>query len=87
MKDEKEDGKTKYGLLAQQIYSAMRKLGIDPTDQDLIEVVENLEGRDDGMYCRNGTHYRVNYENLHALHIAAIQDIEKRVSKLEQEVK
>lgn len=86
MKDTKEDNSVRYGLLAQQVISAMNECGINTAEQNIIEIVENAEGRDDGMYCGEGTHYRLNYENLHALHIAAIQNMQKKIKELEEKL-
>lgn len=86
MKDAKEDATIRYGLLAQQVISAMEKHGINPDEQNLIEVVENAPRRDDGMYCKEGTHYRLNYENLHALHISMIQKQHEEIEMLKNEL-
>lgn len=87
MKDSKEDESIRYGLLAQQVICAMERHNVDPMKQNLIEVVENAQGRDDGMYCLGRTHYRLNYENLHALHIKKIQSQQKEIESLSEEIK
>lgn len=86
LKDTKEDDSIRYGLLAQQVISAMEQQGINHCEQNLIEVVENAPGRDDGMYCKDGTHYRLNYENLHALHISMIQKQHEEIEMLKNEL-
>lgn len=85
-KDTKENDKVHYGLLAQQVINLLSENGIDYQDTNLIEIVENAPGRDDGMYCSGGTHYRINYEELHAWHILAIQELVDRISELEEKV-
>ncbi|MFA6873407.1 MAG: tail fiber domain-containing protein, partial [Bacteroidaceae bacterium] len=86
-KDTKEDGKKHYGLLAQQVVKNLTDKGIDYKDTALIEEVQNQPGRDDGMYCKDGKHYRINYEELHGLHIATIQSLMRRVEELEKKIK
>lgn len=87
MKGDQSNEKIHFGLLAQELMSLLNKYGHDYRDFDLIEERENLPYYDDGMYASGGTHYAINYENLHALHIAKIQGISKRLDRIENALK
>ena len=53
-------------------------------EYDLVEFDKDMtEG--ERKYCNDGV-YRINYDNLHALHVQMIQKLSKRVSALENEL-
>lgn len=79
-----EDNKIRYGLLAQDIIETLDGNNINFADQDLIEIVKNTNDFENEK-CKEGTHYRINYENLHALHIQQIQKLTKENKELKKE--
>ncbi|WP_167957970.1 tail fiber domain-containing protein [Anaerosporobacter faecicola] len=82
-KDRQVDNNIHYGLLAQEILTLIDKYKL-PNDINLVEEYECRDYMDEGMYINNGKAYRVNYEELHALHIYMIQKLYKRVEELEE---
>lgn len=83
-KDSAEDKHVHFGLLAQQVVSALKKGGIDSSDIALVEQYEKRPYRDEGMYTQDP--YRIKYEELHAWHIQMIQGQQAEIDCLKKEI-
>ena len=80
-----ENDKVHYGLLAQQVIHVLERNNIDWKNSDLIEEYETRSYMDEGKYAGK-TAYRINYENLHALHIAFAQEMYHELEELKKEI-
>ncbi len=80
-----ENNKVHYGLLAQQVVHVLEKNNIDWRGSDLVEEYETRSYMDEGKYTGD-TAYRINYENLHALHIAFAQEMYRELEDLKKEI-
>ena len=87
-KDEKVENneKIRSGLLAQQVITTLQENDKDWKQNDLVEEYNCREYMDEGQYTGD-TAYRINYENLHAYHIAFAQSMYKKVETLEEQNK
>ena len=87
-KDEKFQNNEKIhnGLIAQQVITVLSDNGVNWEDTDLVEEYECREYMDEGQYTGK-TAYRINYENLHAYHIAFAQSMYKKIETLEKQNK
>ena len=72
------------GLIAQQVINTLADNGIDWKDTDLVEEYKCRDYMDEGQYTGE-TAYRINYENLHAYHIAFSQEMYKEIQILKEE--
>lgn len=87
LKSEYKNNKVHFGLIANQLKSLFERLGYDYQDFDIIEERRNIPYYDDGQYTPNSsTHLAINYENLHALHISMIQDLDQRETDVEEKI-
>lgn len=87
-KDEKVENneKIRSGLLAQQVIAILQENDEDWKQNDLVEEYNCREYMDEGQYTGD-TAYRINYENLHAYHIAFAQSMYKKIETLEKQNK
>ena len=87
-KDEKFQNNEKIhnGLIAQQVITVLSDNGVNWEDTDLVEEYQCRDYMDEGQYTGK-TAYRINYENLHAYHIAFAQSMYKKVETLEEQNK
>lgn len=74
------------GLIAQQVINTLADNGIDWKDTDLVEEYKCRDYMDEGQYTGE-TAYRINYENLHAYHIAFSQEMCQEIQELKDENK
>ena len=74
------------GLIAQQVINTLTDNGVDWKDTDLVEEYKCRDYMDEGQYTGK-TAYRINYENLHAYHIAFSQEMYKEIQELKDENK
>ena len=74
------------GLIAQQVINTLADNGIDWKDTDLVEEYKCRDYMDEGQYTGE-TAYRINYENLHAYHIAFSQEMHQEIQQLKDENK
>lgn len=72
------------GLIAQQVINTLTDNGVDWKDTDLVEEYKCRDYMDEGQYTGK-TAYRINYENLHAYHIAFSQEMYKEIQILKEE--
>lgn len=72
------------GLIAQQVINTLTDNGVDWKDTDLVEEYKCRDYMDEGQYTGE-TAYRINYENLHAYHIAFSQGMYKEIQILKEE--
>ena len=72
------------GLIAQQVINTLTDNGVDWKDTDLVEEYKCRDYMDEGQYTGE-TAYRINYENLHAYHIAFSQEMYKEIQILNEE--
>lgn len=72
------------GLIAQQVINTLTDNGVDWKDTDLVEEYKCRDYMDEGQYTGE-TAYRINYENLHAYHIAFSQEMYKEIQILKEE--
>ena len=86
MKSRYEDDFIRYGLLAQDVEDAINREGMHSNEMHLVEYTENNEYNDDSEFCQEGYHYRLNYENLHAMHIMLIQKHQKEIEYLKRKI-
>lgn len=80
-----ENDKVHYGLLAQQVVHVLGRNNIDWKSSDLVEEYETRSYMDEGKYAGKNA-YRINYENLHALHIAFAQEMYRELEDLKKEI-
>ena len=69
------NGKSCFGLIAQDVIASLNELGIDEKELDLINEVQLEEGGEKT--------YGIAYGNLHALQIHKIKKLEERIVELE----
>lgn len=81
-KDSTEASEVRYGLLAQQLKSNMDKHNLE----GLIEKYDTRSYKDEGFYTGKDA-LRINYDDLHAYHIAFAQNCYKKILELENEIK
>lgn len=74
------------GLIAQQVINTLTDNGVDWKDTDLVEEYKCRDYMDEGQYTGE-TAYRINYENLHAYHIAFSQEMYQEIQELKDENK
>lgn len=76
-----------FGLIAQDVLDkAEKNLYLHEQELDLVD--KNTEiSEEDKQIVGDDYYYTINYNQLHAFHIAMIQDLMKRVEELEKEVK
>ena len=74
------------GLIAQQVINTLADNGVDWKDTDLVEEYKCRDYMDEGQYTGE-TAYRINYENLHAYHIAFSQEMHQEIQQLKDENK
>lgn len=79
------DDKIYWGLIAQELIALFDKYNINYEEQGIIEIAENIGDND--LYCFDGVHYRVNYNNFHAWHISCEQKLCKIVKEHEIRIK
>ena len=72
-------GRYENGLIAQEVINVFIKHGLNPDEYDLIDKLNPIEHTKQGLYVNDGIIYKLNYNNLHAFHIAAIQEIYKEL--------
>ena len=72
------------GLIAQQVIKVLTDNGINWKDIDLVEEYKCRDYMNEGQYTGE-TAYRINYENLHAYHIAFSQEMYKEIQILKEE--
>lgn len=69
------------GLLAQEVQSNLERHGFNSAAFAIVEEYDTRPYMDEGQYVRNGKALRVNYDNLHAYHIAFGQEIYQELTK------
>lgn len=74
------------GLIAQQVINTLTDNGVNWKDADLVEEYKCRDYMDEGQYTGE-TAYRINYENLHAYHIAFSQEMYQEIQELKDENK
>ena len=79
-----DDIKISTGLVAQDVAAAFEKNGISWEDYELVKVTGNTYEEQDRY--TDGTHYGINYDNMHAYHITMIQKQQKAIEALEARI-
>lgn len=74
-----------FGLIAQQVESAFKSFGLDPSDYNLIEIKDVKPYTDDGYYVKDETHL-INYSNLFGWMVDIIQKQNQRIILLENKL-
>lgn len=83
-----EPNKIHFGLIAQQVNSNLISHNLTADDYDLVETINNNESYDslESLYTGSNQHYKINYENLHGMHIMMIQEQQKEIEMLKSEI-
>lgn len=85
-----DDEQIRYGLIANEVKSNLDRCGFNSSDYQIVETYKTNEFTGQQAYIRDGVGYRINYENLHALHIAFGQQIYKeltdKITALQEEI-
>lgn len=85
-----DDEQIRYGLIANEVKSNLDRCGFNSSDYQIVETYKTNEFTGQQAYIRDGVGYRINYENLHALHIAFGQQIYKeltaKINVLQEEI-
>lgn len=83
-----EPSKIHFGLIAQQVNSNLISHNLTADDYDLVETINNNESYDslESLYTGSDQHYKINYENLHGMHIMMIQEQQKEIELLKSEI-
>lgn len=83
-----EPNKIHFGLIAQQVNSNLTSHNLTADDYDLVETINNNETYDslESLYTGSNQHYKINYENLHGMHIMMIQEQQKEIEMLKSEI-
>ena len=83
-----EPNKIHFGLIAQQVNSNLISHNLTADDYDLVETINNNESYDslESLYTGSNQHYKINYENLHGMHIMMIQEQRKEIELLKSEI-
>lgn len=85
-----DEEQIRYGLIANEVKSNLDRCGFNSSDYQLVETYQTNEFTGQQAYIRDGIGYRINYENLHALHIAFGQQIYKeltdKINVLQEEI-
>lgn len=80
-----------FGLIAQEVINNFINNGLDVSQYNIVEETKCFDGSSESGLISNGKKLMINYENLHALHIAFGQEIYKeltdKIEKLENRVK
>lgn len=79
------DNEWHYGLIAQEVEETLNENGITINDTALVSLkdVDPSVG-EDKILGENEQIYRINYSELHAMHIQMIQKQQERIYKLEE---
>lgn len=75
-----DDEQIRYGLIANEVKNNLDRCGLNSSDYQIIETYQTNEHTGQQAYIRDGVGLRINYENLHALHIAFGQQIYKELT-------
>lgn len=75
-----DDEQIRYGLIANEVKSNLDRCGYNSSDYQIIEKYQTNGFSGQQAYIRDGVGLRINYENLHALHIAFGQQIYKELT-------
>lgn len=75
-----DDEQIRYGLIANEVKSNLDRCGYNSSDYQIIETYQTNGFSGQQAYIRDGVGLRINYENLHALHIAFGQQIYKELT-------
>ena len=75
-----DDEQIRYGLIANEVKSNLDRCGYNSSDYQIIETYQTNGFSGQQAYIRDGVGLRINYENLHALHIAFSQQIYKELT-------
>ncbi len=84
-----DDGKTYMGLIAQELMTLFESNGLDWRAYNIIEEKDPADtdfAQDAWIYTGGDFYYVINYENLHALHIAFGQELYRENAELKEEV-
>ena len=84
-KGKESDGLTHCGVMAQDVLSAMKELGIDVDKQSIVEEYETRSYMDERELCGEKA-YRVNYKELSNLLLFAWQHDHERLNSLEDRI-
>ena len=75
-----DDEQIRYGLIANEVKNNLDRCGLNSSDYQIVETYQTNEHTGQQAYIRDGVGLRINYENLHALHIAFGQQIYKELT-------
>lgn len=75
-----DDEQIRYGLIANEVKSNLDRCGYNSSNYQIIETYQTNGFSGQQAYIRDGVGLRINYENLHALHIAFGQQIYKELT-------
>lgn len=75
-----DDEQIRYGLIANEVKSNLDRCGYNSSDYQIVETYQTNGFSGQQAYIRDGVGLRINYENLHALHIAFGQQIYKELT-------
>lgn len=80
----------RYGLIANEVKTNLDRCGFNSSKYQLVETYQTNDYTGQQAWIRDGVGYRINYENLHALHIAFSQQIynelTNKITMLQEEV-